>query len=316
MKHKHFISVIASILAFCTLFCACGKADPEATEGTKNIFANSIQKEDPSLDNEFNLLLVGSSACYYYVEELAGIARAAGITMRVCNLYYSGASVQDHWTWWKNGDTKCEFYVTTEAGRTGVKDVGIMYALQQYNWDAIGMCDGDAAQILKTSPKKAFDTRKKFITEMLELYKKEFPLTPLYWQSSGSYQVGYDDKFKVDSFETQQAQSDILAEYSKLVCDAFDMPLVPRGDAAQLARANPVIGDTITARLGVNNDLGDMRHDGDIGGGQYLTACAWFEALTGQSCIGNTWRPPYALSEEKIAALQEAAHQAVANLSK
>ena len=139
-------------------------------------------------------------------------------------------------------------------------------------------------------------------------------MTPLYWQSSGSYQIGYDDKFKVDSFETQNAQVAILSEYSQLVCDTFGLSLVPRGDAAQLARANPVIGDTITARLGVNNDLGDMRHDGDIGGGQYLTACAWFEVLFGQSCVGNTWRPPYALSEEKITALQEAAHQAVANI--
>ena len=34
-----------------------------------------------------------------------------------------------------------------------------------------------------------------------------------------------------------------------------------------------------------------------------------------KSCVGNTWRPPYDLNEEKIAAMQEAAHQAVANLN-
>ena len=85
MKQKPFIALIAMVLAACTIFCACGET--AAPEATKNIFANSIQKEDPSLDNEYNLLLVGSSACYYYVEELCGIAKAAGITMRVCNLY-------------------------------------------------------------------------------------------------------------------------------------------------------------------------------------------------------------------------------------
>ena len=68
-------------------------------------------------------------------------------------------------------------------------------------------------------------------------------------------------------------------------------------------------------RLSINNGEGDYYHDGDIGGGQYLTACTWFEVLFGQSCIGNSWRPPYAISEEKITALQEAAHQAVANLN-
>jgi hypothetical protein len=41
----------------------------------------------------------------------------------------------------------------------------------------------------------------------------------------------------------------------------------------------------------------------------------WYEVLTGNSCIGNTWRPNYELSEERIAALQQAAHEAVANMN-
>ena len=65
-------------------------------------------------------------------------------------------------------------------------------------------------------------------------------------------------------------------------------------------------------RLEYNNGEGDYYHDGDIGGGQYLNACVWYEVLMGKSCVGNTWRPPYELSEEKIAILQAAAHEAVA----
>ena len=71
-----------------------------------------------------------------------------------------------------------------------------------------------------------------------------------------------------------------------------------------IARANELVGDTLC--------LEDMYHDGDVGGGQYLNACVWFEVLTGKSCIGNTWRPSYELSEERITQLQLAAHQAVA----
>ena len=63
----------------------------------------------------------------------------------------------------------------------------------------------------------------------------------------------------------------------------------------------------------------DGIHDGDMGGGQYLNACVWFEVITGKSCIGNTFRPEYkfinvdcSLTEEKIAVLQQAAHDAVA----
>lgn len=67
----------------------------------------------------------------------------------------------------------------------------------------------------------------------------------------------------------------------------------------------------LCARLGSNGNLGDYSHDGDIGGGQYLNACVWLETLTGTSCIGNTFRPNYDLSEDMIDMLQQAAHEAV-----
>ena len=79
--------------------------------------------------------------------------------------------------------------------------------------------------------------------------------------------------------------------------------------AWQLARADERIGDVLCDRA---SDGGDGTHDGDIGGGQYLNACVWYEVLLRKSCIGNTFRPSYALSEEKILVLQQIAHQAVA----
>jgi len=70
-----------------------------------------------------------------------------------------------------------------------------------------------------------------------------------------------------------------------------------------LARANPILGDNLTK---------DLYHDGETGGGQYLNACVWFEVLTKKSCLDNSFRPSYELSEEKVAALKQAAHEAVA----
>jgi hypothetical protein len=37
----------------------------------------------------------------------------------------------------------------------------------------------------------------------------------------------------------------------------------------------------------------------------------WFEILTGQSPVGNTYVPSYDLSKEKIEILQKIAHEAV-----
>ena len=88
-------------------------------------------------------------------------------------------------------------------------------------------------------------------------------------------------------------------------CEAHGLGRIPGGDAWTLARADARVGDTLC--------LADCEHDGDLGGGQYLNACVWFETLFGRSCVGNSFRPAYALSEEKISALQSAAHRAVAD---
>ena len=319
MKHKHFCSLVALLLAICTLLCACGGAadTPETTEPEKtDLFKNSMQKSDPSLDDEFNVLLIGNSGCYYYVEELHGIAKADGIFMRVCNLYYSGATVMQHHTWWKNGESKCEFFVTDDNGRVKTEGVDILYSLRQRNWDAIGMCDGGQAKIRAATPEQNWNDRGPYLTELYDLYRKEFPMTKLYWQACCPYEIGYAKSFTITSYEDQQTDNALFREQAKLIAKELDIQWVPRGDAAQLARANPATGDNLTARLGINGNLGDYYHDGDIGGGQYLTACVWYEILTGNSCIGNTWRPPYELSEEKIEALQQAAHEAVANMNK
>ena len=78
--------------------------------------------------------------------------------------------------------------------------------------------------------------------------------------------------------------------------------------------------EELCARLGKgNNHEGDYYHAGDIGGGQYLTACVWFETLTGLSCIGNPYRPVYTYNGQvyelnegiTYEALQQFAHQAV-----
>ena len=82
---------------------------------------------------------------------------------------------------------------------------------------------------------------------------------------------------------------------------------------------------------------GDGNHDGDIGGGQYLNACVWFEVITGISVLGNPYVPEYKttstistellnklhvekttngykLTDEFAAQLQAYAHDAVAQL--
>lgn len=89
-----------------------------------------------------------------------------------------------------------------------------------------------------------------------------------------------------------------------------DVSILPIGDAWQLARERDRdIGEGLMGMYGTY--YGDGKHDGDTGGGQYLNACIYYEVMTGLSCLGNTWRPDYELSEEMITFLQNVAHDTV-----
>ena len=84
----------------------------------------------------------------------------------------------------------------------------------------------------------------------------------------------------------------------------------------ELIKNTPAIGNELWRSQKKNRPEGDYQHDGDLGGGQYLNACVWYEVLTRKSCVGNTWRPTtdlcgYTLDEDMIVALQNAAHKVV-----
>jgi hypothetical protein len=128
-----------------------------------------------------------------------------------------------------------------------------------------------------------------------------------------TYEKGFiKDTGSIETEAQQTNQYQVIQKASTDIAKENGVPMIPCGDAWQIARANPTIGDTLCIGTEKGNGAGDHYHDGQEGGGQYLNACVWFEMLTGKSCIGNTWRPSYKLSEEKVAVLQNAAHEAVA----
>ena len=106
---KRFWYILLACLLMVAVLCGCGNTEntPD-TQPQKNI----MQKEDPAGDDVFNLLMVGHSGCYYYTDELYQVAKAAGVKMRVCNVYYSGGTLAQHWSWWKNREAHYTFFTT------------------------------------------------------------------------------------------------------------------------------------------------------------------------------------------------------------
>ena len=311
----------------------------DSVESTEEATPTTEDTNPPLIDKkELKLLMIGNSFCTRYPEELYGIAKAAGYDLTVVSLYESGCPVADHWKWLNDGSREYDLYVTStkyRGNRATVKvgknqKVTIQEALD-YAKNSLGG-DWDVISLQQHFyPDLALDYNKAYITTSASaklLYnriREEHPDSLLLWLETWAYQIGYAVPEKYVEGETAPNDTAIADveiqtktyETIKAVCykiaEENGVNIVPCGDAWQIARADARVGDNMCARLDKNGTLGDYYHDGDIGGGQYLNGCVWFETLTGVSCIGNTWRPEnYELSEEMIAGAQEAAHAAVA----
>ena len=268
-----------------------------------------MQKEDPSKDDTLNILMIGNSFCYYYVEELWGMLDAAGIKANVCNVYYSGCPLESHWKWWKSGEANYSYYTTNESGRKGIENVNLEYCLQQQNWDVISLQDG-GSKLRTNGAQVHLAETEKYVSDLWGYIQKYFPASRYLWHQTWTYQIGYDrNGYQMVTADQQRNDNLPKKEYALAVCEKYGLERVNSGEAWQIVREGGY--DNLCARISVKNGEGDYYHDGDIGGGQYLNACVWFEALTGQSCIGNTWRPHYNLDETLISTFQQAAHKAI-----
>ena len=269
-----------------------------------------MQEYDPAEDEVLNVLMIGNSYCYYYVEELYGMAKAAGIEMFVCNAYYSGCPLNRHWDWWQTDEHNYQYFETDERGRKKYENFSLRQCLQRENWDVITLQEGNGSY--RRNGLEGIRKEVEPLGKLLNVIQKEFPKSKYYWHCTWVPEVGnYNaaSNFRIETKEDEMAWQNAKITIAKEIQKQHGLDYVPTGQAWMEARYNPVIGNRLCYR---QSKPDDTSHDGDLGGGQYLNACVWFETLTGQSCIGNTYRPEYELSEQKIAILQQAAHNAVA----
>jgi len=287
--------------------------------GMKDWVFNKINT--PADDGVIDVLMIGSSFCYYYVEEMVGLAQAAGIKMRVCNVYYSGCPLVNHYNWWVDGVANYQFFDTTvEKGRVQTNNVSLEWCLAQGEWDVISLQESTSKT--RNDPDH-LETTRLYYTTLLNYLGEQFPAARLMWHQPWSYQIGYDRSgYQMTSFEQQQRDMELVRDYCVAICEEFGIQRVNTGEAWQIVRGEYGY-DELCARLGKgDNHEGDYYHDGDIGGGQYLNACVWFEIITGVSPVGNTYAPTYTYSgttyeldsDITFLELQEAAHKAVLQL--
>ena len=279
--------------------------------------------EPPVEDDVIELLMIGNSFCSYYVQELAAMAAADGIQMRVCNVYYSGCRMDQHYNWWLAGEAPYQFYETTAGkDRIGTPNVSLEWCLAQGEWDFISL---QTARHLTYDMDVEIERNKPYMDTLVGYLREQFPNAKLAWHQTWTYEIGTASNGVETDAASQLANHERILNYSLHACEEYDLIRVNTGDAWKVLRDEGY--RKLCYRLGKKvgdapNHTGDNYHDGDIGGGQYLNACVWYEVLTGNSCLGNTYRPVYTYngveypleSDMTYERLQEVAHQVVAEM--
>jgi hypothetical protein len=277
-----------------------------------------------------NVFFVSNSTCYYFADELYGMLAAAGHENSCLGLvYFSGCSIRRHYEWLQKGEANYSFRVTDGKGLHITKDYSLAEALSYKDWNVISF-DNNARTFAAGEKEAALALTEPYFGLLFEHIQGRFPKARYLWHEVWANEIGYHRAFEMKTKEQRtqvyQAKRDVM-EHMMM---QYHIGGVPTGDAWEKVRDLPLFTDpsplipeaerlSLCSRMRKDRFLDDFSHDGDLGGGQYLNACVWFEILTGESCLGNSFRPQYllagkdvSLTEEKIRLLQNAAHEAVA----
>lgn len=268
-----------------------------STQSGESVAECVINVTDQGGDDVIKILAIGNSFSDDAIEHyLYGLVEAAGHSVVIGNLFSSGATLSLHW---QNASTDAATYSYRKINQDGVKEkranTSISMALVEEDWDYISFQQASSysgqyqtfveplSALYDYVKGRATNPQVKYILHQTWAY-------PQNTTASAFARYGNDQETMyaaiVDAYI--QAKGLINADL-----------IVPAGTAIQNGRTS-VVGDNF------HRDASHL----DLHIGRYTASAAWFEAIFGESVIGNTYKPA-ALSDDETKIAQHAAHYAV-----
>lgn len=278
--------VVSSLLSF-QFLSSCQKMDrPEMTV-----------IPDPEDDGTLRVLTIGNSFSEDAVENyLYDLAKAKGINIIIGNLYIGGASLEQHAdNISKNAGVYSYRKIDKEGVKTTLANQTIANTLADEKWTHISFqqesSNSGRFDTWEASLKKVYD----YVSPRATNPDVKFLLHQTWAYAKNSTHAGFAN-YDNDQLKMYNAIVDAVNKAKDLV--EIDM-IVPAGTAIQNGRTT-VVEDNFTR---------DGYHLA-IPLGRYTAACTWFEAITGESAVGNTFKPT-GVSDFEARIAQNAAHFAL-----
>ena len=250
------------------------------------------------------VLCIGNSFSWDAVEqELVPLCAQKGIEVEVHNLYYGGCSLQQHAEFMLK-DTAAYSHrvcmnnhqspITNYQYRVIKDTISLKQALRDGKYDFISLQQASHDSGIRES----YEPWLTILTDTVRAYQPEAQLC---WMQTWAYSQDATHPAYPRYHNNQQEMYDSIQSCVKSQITNHQLPIIPCGDAIQLARQTK-LGDTL-CRDGYHLNYTY---------GRYTAACVWYEILTGKDVRCNPYRNPQMTNKQKRLT-QKAAHQATKN---
>lgn len=245
------------------------------------------------------VLAIGNSFSVDAVEQdLYGIADAAGQPIIIGNLF--GNSLESHWDCAKNDKPGYSYrkFVRWKETITPKKSTKLSTALADEPWDIITL-----QQVSQDSP--YFETYEPYLNNLIKYIRKHSKKgVKIMWHQTWAYELGdvHSNYLETHFGHSCDSMYRAIMVASRKACDKYGLQVIPTGTAIQNLRTGYTREQTTRDGMHLSTTIG-----------RYTASCVWFEAITGESCIGNTYVPPTLLNYIRRETAQKDAHNAILN---
>ena len=244
------------------------------------------------------VLTIGNSFTYDAVgQDLAPLAAAQGRELLICELYKGGVSLADHCRFMQKDSAAYEYHRITSSSDNVRKRTRMSEVIDLEHWDVITFQQQsmDGADITTFEP---------YLGTLIKHVRKHAGrdvrlMLNLNWAYEGTATRNDFVMGRRYDYDSNAMYGD-LAETCRTLCDKYRLEVIPSGTAVQNLR-------TSFAKNQCTRDGYHMSYTI----GRYTVACTWFEALTGESCLGSAYRPVTLRNPIRCDVAQRAAHLAV-----
>ena len=270
---------------------------PGETKRLSGTFSLTVQEVPPAEPEPLRILAIGNSFSQDAVEQyLWNLFDEAGEEVIIGNMYIGGCSLERHWRNAQNNTADYEYRKVVNGSKTNTKGYTLERALADENWDYISLQQASDYSGM-------YDKYEPYLEDLI-VYVREHATNPhmkLMFHQTWAYSKDSGHQAFPNYGKDQMLMYEGIVDASRQSMNNHPeiTVLIPSGTAIQNGRTSSIGDEWDRDGYHLNTDYG-----------RFAAACTWYETISGNNVLENSWKPSSVSDSEALIA-RTAAHNAV-----